>query len=105
MEADDDGALLQPSHPRARCVEQMSALLKVYAPDALLHGTAEPQLNAGTEALRRYFRGLPGSGNKVTIQERRMMVLSDTAVMGVGSTRSGIRPASRSWSSNGATTG
>jgi hypothetical protein len=62
----------------------VEALMKVYAPDALLHGTSEPQLNAGTAALRQYFRGLPGSGNKVAIQERRMVVLSDTSAMGVG---------------------
>jgi hypothetical protein len=68
----------------AYSANDVEAMLKVYAPDAILHGTSEPQLNAGTAALRQYFRGLPGSGNKVTIQERRMVVLSDTAVMGIG---------------------
>ena len=62
----------------------IEALVRAYAPDAILQGTSEPQINVGSDALRKYFRGLPGSGNKVTIQERRMVVLSDTVVMGFG---------------------
>jgi hypothetical protein len=62
----------------------IEALLKAYAPDAILQGTSEPQINTGTEALRKYFRGLPGSGNKVTIQQRQMVVINDTTVIGLG---------------------
>ena len=62
----------------------LDALVKVYAPDAILQGTSEPQINVGTQALRQYFKRLPGSGNKVTIQERRMVVINDTTVLGLG---------------------
>jgi len=68
----------------AYSANDIEAMLRVYAPDAILQGTSEPQINTGTEALRKYFRGLPGSGNKVTIQERRMVVLNDTTVIGLG---------------------
>ena len=40
--------------------------------------------NAGSAAIRNYFKGLPGSGNTVKIGERNMVVLGDAAVMGVG---------------------
>jgi hypothetical protein len=62
----------------------LDAMAKVYAPDAVLQGTSEPQINVGAEDLRRYFKRLPGSGNKVSIQERRMFVINDTTVLGVG---------------------
>jgi hypothetical protein len=80
----EDGSAAIDRWVAAYSSNDIEALLKVYAPDAILQGTSEPQINTGTEALRKYFRGLPGSGNKVTIQERRMVVLSDTAVIGLG---------------------
>src|SRR5262245_60548426 len=43
------------------------AVVKLYAPDGLLHGTSCPTLNAGTSAISEYFKVLPGSGNKVTL--------------------------------------
>src|SRR5262249_12193146 len=60
------------------------AVVKLYAPDGLLHGTSSPTLNAGTSAISEYFRVLPGSGNKVTIGDRHMVALGDAAAMGVG---------------------
>jgi uncharacterized protein (TIGR02246 family) len=60
------------------------AVVKLYAPDGLLHGTSSPTLNAGTSAISEYFKVLPGSGNKVAIGERRMVTLGDAAAMGVG---------------------
>jgi uncharacterized protein (TIGR02246 family) len=60
------------------------AVVKLYAPDGLLHGTSSPTLNAGTSAISEYFKVLPGSGNKVTIGDRHMVALGDAAAMGVG---------------------
>jgi len=60
------------------------AITKLYTPDALLHGTSSPTLNKGNADIRKYFGGLPGSGNKVTIGERHMIALSDAAAYGVG---------------------
>jgi uncharacterized protein (TIGR02246 family) len=60
------------------------AVVKLYAPDAILLGTRSPLLAEGTEPIRAYFASLPGSGNKVAIGERRMVVLSDSGVLGTG---------------------
>lgn len=56
----------------------------LYAPDALLHGTSSPTLNAGTEAITQYFKGLPGSGLSVKFGQKNLVPISDNAVMGVG---------------------
>src|SRR3954469_10479705 len=80
----EDGSAAIDRWVAAYSSNDVEALLKVYAPDAILQGTSEPQINTGTEAIRKYFRGLPGSGNKVTIQERRMVVLNDATVIGLG---------------------
>lgn len=80
----EDGASTIDRWVVAYSSNDVDALLKVYAPDAILQGTSEPQINVGTDAIRRYFRGLPNSGNKVTIQERRMVVINQTTVLGLG---------------------
>ena len=58
--------------------------MKAYAPDAILQGTSEPQINEGTADLRQYFMRLPNGGSSVSIQERRMIVVNDTTALGVG---------------------
>ena len=60
------------------------AVVKLYTPDAVLYGLTSFKLHTGTEAIRDYFRTAHESGNKVTIGVRHMVVLADTAVMGVG---------------------
>jgi uncharacterized protein (TIGR02246 family) len=80
----EDGAATIDRWVAAYSSNDVDALLKVYAPDAILQGTSEPQINIGTDAIRRYFRGLPNSGNKVTIQERQMVVINPTTVLGLG---------------------
>lgn len=60
------------------------ALVKLYAPDAILLGTTSPVISVGTGDITTYFQDLPGSGRKNTIVERRTIVLSDTAVVGTG---------------------
>jgi uncharacterized protein (TIGR02246 family) len=60
------------------------AVVKLYAPDAILLGTVSPILSEGTEAIRAYFARLPGSGNKVVIGERRTVALGDDAVLATG---------------------
>ena len=41
-------------------------------------------MSAGTEAIRKYFSLVKGSGNKNTIQERHTIVLDDNAVVVTG---------------------
>ncbi len=54
-------------------------LVKLYTPDAVLLGTRSPIISQGTEAIRAYFSALvkPTTGNKIVIDDRRMIVLGD----------------------------
>ena len=60
------------------------AVVKNYAPDAILLGTVSPVMSVGTEAIRSYFSRLPGSGNKNIIGEKRTIFLDDNAVLVTG---------------------
>jgi len=60
------------------------AVVKNYRPDAILLGTVSPVLSQGTEAIRKYFSGLKGSGNKNAIGERHTLVLGDNTVLVTG---------------------
>jgi uncharacterized protein (TIGR02246 family) len=61
-----------------------NAVAKLYTPDSLLYGITSFKLAAGAEAIREYFKSAPEIGKKVTFGERQMVVLADTAVMGIG---------------------
>src|SRR5215468_680077 len=60
------------------------AVVKNYWPDAILLGTVSPVMSEGTDAIRKYFSALKGSGNKNAVGERRTIVLSDSAVVVAG---------------------
>jgi uncharacterized protein (TIGR02246 family) len=59
-------------------------VVKNYAPDAILLGTVSPVMSEGTEAIRKYFSPLKGSGNRNVIGERRTIVISENAVLVAG---------------------
>ena len=60
------------------------AIVKIYAPDAILLGTVSPVISTGTEAIRKYFSMVKGSGNRNSIQERHTIVLDENAVIVTG---------------------
>ncbi len=60
------------------------AVVKLYTPDAILLGTVSPVISIGTEAIRKYFSMIKGSGNSNVIQERHTIVLGDNAVVVTG---------------------
>jgi hypothetical protein len=80
----EDGAAAIDRWVTAYNAADLEALMKAYAPDAILQGTSEPQINVGTSDLRQYFKRLPNGGSSVSIQERRMVVINDTTVLGLG---------------------
>ena len=80
----EDGAAAIDRWGAAYNANDLDALMKVYASDAILQGTSEPQINVGTDDLRKYFRNLPKGGSSNSIQERRIFVINDTTVLGVG---------------------
>ena len=60
------------------------AVAKLYAPDAVLHGTRSRTLTSGREAITKYFTVVVGTGNKVEFVEKQLIVLNDTTVLAVG---------------------
>jgi uncharacterized protein (TIGR02246 family) len=60
------------------------AVVNLYTPDAILLGTVSPVLSKGTEAIRKYFSRLKGSGNRNVLRERHTIVLGDNAVVVTG---------------------
>jgi len=55
-----------------------------YWPDAILLGTVSPVISEGTQAIVTYFTPTKGTGNKNTIDERRTILINDTAVVVTG---------------------
>src|SRR5262249_55382445 len=62
----------------------VDALVNLYAPDALLLGTAGLTLTEGTKAVRSYFARLAGSGGKVAIDNDKNIVLDDNVAYATG---------------------
>ncbi len=60
------------------------AVVRLYTPDAILLGTVSPVISVGTEAIRKYFSMIKGSGNTNVVQERHTVVLGDNAVLVTG---------------------
>ena len=60
------------------------AVAKLYATDAILHGTRSRNLTIGREAITNYFKIVVGTGNKVQFVEQELRVISPTTVMAVG---------------------
>jgi uncharacterized protein (TIGR02246 family) len=61
-------------------------LVQLYTSDAVLLGTNSPVISMGRDAVRAYFTNLKlaGSGNKNVIQDRKTIVVSDSAVVVTG---------------------
>ena len=60
------------------------AVGKLYADDAILHGTRSRTLTIGREAITNYFKIVVGTGNKVEFVEQQLRIISPTAVLAVG---------------------
>ena len=87
------GAIASPADEANAAIDHWSAaytsndpeaVVKNYWPDAILLGTVSPVISVGTEAIRKYFALVKDSGNKNSIQERHVIVLSDDAVVVTG---------------------
>src|SRR5262245_24408317 len=62
----------------------VDALVNLYAPDAILVGTAGATLMEGSKAVRSYFARLAGSGDKVAIDNNKIIVLDDNVAYVTG---------------------
>src|SRR3954447_23026219 len=59
-------------------------IAKTYCAGAILLGTVSPVISEGTQAIVTYFTPTKGSGNKNAIDERRTIVVNDSAVVVAG---------------------
>ena len=84
----EDGAAAIDRWNAAYNANDLDALVKAYAPDAILQGTSEAadQCRDGGDSAST-LGTLPKGGSN-SIQERRMFVINDTTVLGSVSTRS-----------------
>jgi uncharacterized protein (TIGR02246 family) len=86
-------AVAGPAEEASAIVDQWSttysandrdALVKLYAPDALLLGTTDQVATRGTADIREYFVALDKGGRKNTIKEKDIIVLGPEAVVVAG---------------------
>jgi uncharacterized protein (TIGR02246 family) len=59
-------------------------IAKIYCSDAILLGTVSPVISEGTQAIIKYFTPTKGTGNKNAIDERRAIIINDSAVVVTG---------------------
>ena len=103
----EDGAAAIDRWVAAYNANDLDALMKAYAPDAILQGTSEPQINVGTADLRKYFRNLPKGGSSSQhpgapdVRDQRHHCARRWHSIRSRAARRG----SRSWRSSAATTG
>jgi uncharacterized protein (TIGR02246 family) len=85
--------LAGPAEEASAIVDQWSAtysandrdaLVKLYAPDALLLGTTDQVATRGTADIREYFVALDKGGRKNTIKDKDVIVLGPVAVVVAG---------------------
>ena len=60
------------------------AVAKLYAPNAILHGTRSNNVTVGREAITKYFTVVVNTGNKVEFREHQLMIINDSTVLAVG---------------------
>ena len=60
------------------------SVAKLYATDAILHGTRSRDLTVGREAITKYFTVVVNTGNKVEFRDQKLVVINPTTMMVVG---------------------
>jgi uncharacterized protein (TIGR02246 family) len=62
----------------------VDALVDLYTPDAILVGSTGLARHAGRDAIRGYFARLANSGDKVVIEDRKIVSLGDNIAYATG---------------------
>jgi uncharacterized protein (TIGR02246 family) len=82
----------------------VDALVKLYAPDAMLIGPAGSTVNEGSDTIRKYYSRLEKSGDKVKMDVRKVVVLDDNVAYVAGFDEfTAVRNGQTGTSSNGFT--
>jgi uncharacterized protein (TIGR02246 family) len=80
----EDVAAVVDHWAKAFNANDVNALAKLYAPDAVLIGPAGSTVNEGSDAIRKYYSRLENSGDKVKMDVRKVVVLDDNAAYVAG---------------------
>ncbi len=62
----------------------VDALVNLYTPDAILVGSTGTVRQEGRDAIRGYFARLANSGDKVAIEDRKIVLLGDNIAYATG---------------------
>jgi uncharacterized protein (TIGR02246 family) len=80
----EDANLLVDRWSAAYSGNDPETIAQNYCPDAILLGTVSPVMSEGSQAIITYFTPTKGTGNKNAIDERRVVTISDSAVLVTG---------------------
>jgi uncharacterized protein (TIGR02246 family) len=80
----DDAAAVFAKWKAAYDANDNVAVARLYAPNAILHGTRSNNVTVGRDAITKYFTVVVGTGNKVEFRERQLMPLNDSTILVVG---------------------
>jgi uncharacterized protein (TIGR02246 family) len=80
----DDAAAVFAKWKAAYDANDNVAVARLYAPNAILHGTRSNNVTVGRDAITKYFTIVVGTGNKVEFREHQLMPLGDSTVLAVG---------------------
>ena len=80
----EDVAAALDQWTKAFNANDVDALVKLYAPDAILIGPAGSSITEGSEAIRKYYARLEKSGDKVLIGIHKVVVVDDSVAYVAG---------------------
>jgi len=80
----EDVASVVDRWAKAFNANDVDALVKLYAPDAVLIGPAGSTVNEGSDTIRNYYSRLEKSGDKVKMDVRKVVVLDDNVAYVAG---------------------
>jgi uncharacterized protein (TIGR02246 family) len=100
----EDAASVVDRWAKAFNANDVDALVKLYAPDAVLIGPAGSTVNEGSDTIRKYYSRLEKSGDKVKMDVRKVVVLDDNVAYVAGFDEfTAVRNGQTGTSSNGFT--
>ena len=80
----EDASAVLATWSAAYTANDPDAITAQYWPDAILLGTVSPVISAGQDAIKTYFSGVRGTGNKNEITETHTIPISADAVLLTG---------------------
>ena len=80
----DDAAAVFAKWKAAYNANDNVAVARLYAPNAILHGTRSNNVTVGRDAITKYFTVVVNTGNKVEFREHQLMPLGDGSILVVG---------------------